>query len=116
MDITMTMQQQQMQNSMAAPSVTPFRPPQTMPVPSSPVRSVEDSVEVLQERFFEWYITRYTAIQGDVLQAICEKLVDRTGVDIDTQRAPERGSSMTMAFDWAHWRNYKLEYRYLNSV
>ena len=45
-----------------------------MPVPSSPVRSVEDSVEVL-ERFFEWYIPRYAAIQGDVLKTICEKLV-----------------------------------------
>jgi hypothetical protein len=57
--VTMTMQQQQMQNSIATtmgtPSVTLFRPPQAIPVPSSPVRSVEDSVEVL-ERFFEWYI------------------------------------------------------------
>jgi hypothetical protein len=71
-----------------------------MPVPSSPVRSVEDSVEVL-ERFFEWYITRYAAKQGDVLKKICEKLVAEDW-SIDTLRAPERGGSMTMAI----WESY----------
>jgi hypothetical protein len=55
---------------------------------------VEDSVEVL-ECFFEWYITRCAAIQGDVLKGICEKLVAEDW-SVDTLRAPGRGGSMTM--------------------
>ena len=53
------------------------------------------------ERFFEWYITQYAAMQGDLLKSICEKLVAEDW-SIDTPRAPERGGSMTMVI----WESY----------
>jgi len=53
------------------------------------------------ERFFEWYITRYAGVQGDILKTICEKLVAEDW-SIDTLRTPERGGSMTMAI----WESY----------